>query len=60
MKAKQGKNMDARDMLANKNRILDARQQLQKIKNLKVRNEYISTSEATPGFTLSGGLPVSL
>ena len=36
MKAKQGKNMDARDMLANKNRILDARQQLQKIKNLKV------------------------
>ena len=47
MKAKQGKNMDARDMLANKNRILDARQQLQKIKNLKVRNEYISSSEAT-------------
>lgn len=35
MKAKQGKNLDARDMLANKNRILDARQQLQKIKNLK-------------------------
>ena len=36
MKAKQGKNLDARDMLANKTRILDARQQLQKIKNLKV------------------------